>query len=143
MDAGTTGRIRYVRGVRHARHPTPPPAFIAIKAPRSVLPDSSDQKGRGYTVTFFESVEASYFEPSREGIERLSSWMQSWVESTVRMNPLRWFWLYSRWIKRSEMRRVIRNGIDLRTFVLKRAGAGPCPDGLGLEGPEYRCGGRA
>ncbi|MCK7471799.1 MAG: hypothetical protein MZU95_14235 [Desulfomicrobium escambiense] len=47
--------------------------------------------------------------------------MQTWVESVVRLHPHQWFWLYSRWIKRSGMRRVIREGLDFKGSVFRHA----------------------
>ncbi|MCU0577691.1 MAG: hypothetical protein MUD15_12865 [Desulfobacterota bacterium] len=57
-------------------------------------------------------------------IQRLSDFMQSWVTSVVRQYPDQWFWLHSRWIKRSTMNRILRKGLDFREYVLATAHGG-------------------
>lgn len=95
----------------------PAPAFIAIKGDAVVLPVVAIKNGRCYRVIFTRPVPASDFGASRDAVERLSGWMQSQVEHAVRRDPHQWFWLYSRWIPRSLMKKVVREGLDLEGVV--------------------------
>ncbi len=99
----------------------PAPAFIAIKGDAVILPVAAIKKDSRYTVRFFEPRHAASFGDAKEGIAPLAQYMQSWVESLVRLNPDQWFWLHCRWARRSEMRRIIRKGMDFRSFVFSEA----------------------
>ncbi len=100
----------------------PAPAFLAVKADALVVPVLSFKNDGRYVVRFSEAREASSFGQGKEGIARLSQFMQSWVESAVRERPDQWFWLHCRWTRRSEMKTLIKGGGDFVSFVLERAG---------------------
>ena len=65
-------------------------------------------------------MDAAGFGEREEGIQALSDFMQAWVASVVRQYPDQWFWLYSRWLSRPDMHRVLRAGLDFREYVSKR-----------------------
>ncbi|HPR55104.1 MAG TPA: hypothetical protein PLV84_08230 [Deltaproteobacteria bacterium] len=98
----------------------PAPAFIAIKGNALVLPVAAVKVRGTYHVTFSSPVDAASCGTGEEAVRDLSASMQSWVESVVRENPHQWFWLYSRWVKRADMRRILRKGLDFRSFVMKQ-----------------------
>jgi KDO2-lipid IV(A) lauroyltransferase len=99
----------------------PAPAFIAIKGSAIVLPVAAVKLKGAYHIAFSRPVDASSYGTGEDGIRSLSAFMQTWVESVVRLHPHQWFWLYSRWIKRSGMRRVIREGLDFKGSVFRHA----------------------
>ena len=66
-------------------------------------------------------MDTEQFGDGDEAVQKLSDFMQSWVASVVRELPEHWFWLYTRWLKRSDMRRVIKNKLDFKEYVHKKA----------------------
>ncbi|HOS98126.1 MAG TPA: hypothetical protein PLR71_05625 [Deltaproteobacteria bacterium] len=104
----------------------PAPAFIAIKGGALVLPVCAHKIGGTYRIRFAEPFDAAARGTKDEAVRDLSARMQSWVESMVREHPHQWFWLYSRWVNRSDMRDIIRQGKGLREFLMHR---GMNPDG--------------
>ena len=94
----------------------PAPAFIALKGNALVLPVAAVKVRGTYHIVFSRPVDAASY-GTEEGVRSLSAFMQGWVESVVRQYPHQWFWLYNRWIKRSDMRRVIRSRVDFREYV--------------------------
>jgi KDO2-lipid IV(A) lauroyltransferase len=99
----------------------PAPAFIAMKGNAIILPVHAIKSGDTYTIQFSKAVDANSFGTGKAAIQALSNYMQSWVSSVVRQHPDQWFWLHCRWTRRSEMRRIIREGLDFRNFVLDQA----------------------
>jgi KDO2-lipid IV(A) lauroyltransferase len=94
----------------------PAPALIAAKGNAMIVPVSAVKQRDTYVIRYEHPVDARAFQD--DPIQSISDFMQSWVESVVRRYPDQWFWLYSRWIRRSEMRHIIRSGIDFRQYVL-------------------------
>jgi KDO2-lipid IV(A) lauroyltransferase len=107
----------------------PAPAFIAIKGDAVVLPVHAFRDKGGYVVRFDRCVEARAFGGTGDGIQALSDFMQSWVCRVVRLDPGRWFWLHSRWVKRRAFREFLSSGGDFRSFVLERNKAIDNPGG--------------
>jgi len=97
----------------------PAPAFIAIKGNALVLPVYAIKQRGSYRIRF--SKAAGTFGIGETAMRHLSDFMQSWVSSVVKEHPHQWFWLYSRWVKRSDMRRIIKKGLDFREYVLRQA----------------------
>jgi len=95
----------------------PAPAFIALKGNALVLPAYIVRQEDGYCIRFTRAVDSATFGVGDEAVQALSDFMQSWVSSVVRMYPDQWFWLYSRWLKRTDMRKIIRQGLDFREYV--------------------------
>ncbi len=100
----------------------PAPAVIALKGDALIVPVAAIKEGDSYTLTFEPALDVRTCKA--DPVQEISDWMQSWVESVVRSRPVQWFWLYSRWIRRSEIRRVIKSGLDFRAYVLERNSAG-------------------
>jgi len=137
------GFIVDIRGKRHNNFfcdyfgipaPTSPaPAFVALKADALVLPVYVIKEGDTFGLYFSPAVEARSFgtdadeieklresTPS-EAVQKLSDYMQAWVESVIRQHPVQWIWQYPRWINRSDMRHLLRSGIDFKQYVEDQA----------------------
>jgi KDO2-lipid IV(A) lauroyltransferase len=112
---------------------SPAPALIAIKGEALIVPVYALKKGATYAIYFEKALDArDYGRPEdvpdqltecwrSEPIVRLSTYMQDWLTSIVNAHPTQWIWLYSRWARRSDMRRLIREGQDFKTYVLAQA----------------------
>lgn len=105
----------------------PAPAFVASKGDALIVPVSSERCGYSYRITICPALDSRIF--SGNVIQEISDFMQGWTESVIRKRPAHWTWTYSRWIRRSEIKEVIRDGIDFREFVISSAaeGAGKKP----------------
>ncbi len=99
----------------------PAPAFIAMKGEALILPVYGIKQGGTYCIRFSPAVDAGSFGTGKAAIQAISDYMQSWVASVVLQYPDQWFWLHSRWTRRSEMRTIIRRKLDFRKFVLEQA----------------------
>jgi len=102
----------------------PAPAFIAIRGKALVLPVYVVKRNESYHICFSRAVDTAGFGEGKEGIQALSDFMQSWVASVVSQYPDQWFWLYSRWLTRPDMRRVLRQSLDFREYVSRKAARG-------------------
>lgn len=99
----------------------PAPAFLALKGDAIIVPVYAIKHSNYYRICFGDIVDTRDFGKGKEAIQRLSDYMQSWVESVVKMYPDQWFWLHSRWTRRSEMRRILRSGQDFKSYVHSQA----------------------
>ena len=112
---------------------SPAPAFVALKADALVLPVYVMKEGDTFGMYFGPAIEARSFgtdvdeieklreSAHSEAVQRLSDYMQAWVESVIRQHPEQWTWQYPRWIRRSDMRRLLRSGLDFRQYVEDQA----------------------
>jgi KDO2-lipid IV(A) lauroyltransferase len=98
----------------------PAPAFIAIKGDALIVPYYSIREGHSHKITICPAVDTRTF--SGDAIQSISDYMHGWTEEVIRKKPERWTWTYSRWIRRSEMKEVIKNGLDFKEFVRSKAG---------------------
>jgi KDO2-lipid IV(A) lauroyltransferase len=103
----------------------PAPAFIAIKGRAIVLPVAAVKIDGTYHITFHKPVYAVSYGTDEDAARNVSVFMQSWVASVVKDHPEQWFWLYSRWLKRSDMKRVIKKGLDFKEHVFSQANKKP------------------
>ena len=99
----------------------PAPAFIAIKGNALVLPVYIVKLHGIYHIRILKTVDSASFGEGVGAIQALSDFMQTTLASVVEQYPDQWFWLYSRWVRRSDMRRIIRDGLDFREFVTRHA----------------------
>jgi KDO2-lipid IV(A) lauroyltransferase len=97
----------------------PAPAFVASKGDAIIVPVYSERKGYSYSITICPGVDAGTF--PGDVIQSISDFMQTWTESVIRKRPAHWTWAYSRWIRRSEIKEVIKKGLDFREFVISKA----------------------
>jgi Kdo2-lipid IVA lauroyltransferase/acyltransferase len=113
---------------------TPAPAFIALKADAIILPIFMRREERmRYSVFFERPIDPREFGVLDESIVRLSdgaktqavqelsNHIQSWVSSVIRATPDQWLWLHSRWIRRNEMKEVLKKGLDFKGVILSKA----------------------
>jgi Kdo2-lipid IVA lauroyltransferase/acyltransferase len=98
------------------------PAFIALKGNALVLPVCAVKISGVYHIRFFKCVDPASYQDHDDTIRDLSAYMQSWVTSVVKEHPHQWFWLYSRWVKRSLFKKDIKGVEDFRRYVLSQAG---------------------
>ena len=97
----------------------PAPAFIASKGDALIVPVYSMRNGYSYSITVCPAVDTRVF--SGDAIQSISDYMHGWTESIIRKKPERWTWTYSRWIRRSELKEVIKTGLDFKEFVISKA----------------------
>jgi KDO2-lipid IV(A) lauroyltransferase len=94
------------------------PASIALKGNALIMPVYITKEKGIFHWHFAKAVDSEQFGDGDEAIQKLSDFMQSWVASVVKEHPEYWFWLYTRWLKRSDMRRVIKKKLDFKEYVL-------------------------
>ena len=111
----------------------PSPAFIALKGDAIILPLYGFKEGDRFIFRFSKPIDSRDFGNDYQEIDSISDcWksnavrdlsnaMHGWVTSTVREKPDQWFWLHCRWVKRVTMRKIIKQGLDFREFVLSHA----------------------
>jgi KDO2-lipid IV(A) lauroyltransferase len=95
------------------------PAYIALQGNALVMPVHIMKVKGTYHWYFGKAVDTAQFGEGDEAIRKLSDIMQSWVASVIREHPDQWFWIYSRWLKRSEMRRVIKKKLNFKEYVFQ------------------------
>jgi Kdo2-lipid IVA lauroyltransferase/acyltransferase len=96
------------------------PASIALKGNALVMPIYTIKQKGVYHWYFAKAIDSAQYGDGDEAIQKLSDFMQSFVASVVREHPESWFWLYTRWLKRSDMRRVIKNKLDFKEYVHRK-----------------------
>ncbi len=111
----------------------PAPAFIALKGDALILPVSAVKEGDVYRFTFEKPIDTREFGDDFHAIDKLhdcwkseavrksSDLMQAWLCSVIRETPGQWFWLHSRWLRRSEMKHVLKSGKDFAKYVKTQA----------------------
>jgi Kdo2-lipid IVA lauroyltransferase/acyltransferase len=99
----------------------PAPAFIAIKGNALVMPVYTVKEDGIYHIRFHKAVDSSEFGQGKEAIQALSDFMQSWIASVVKRYPDQWFWLHSRWVRRSNFQKTIKSVEGFKTFISKQA----------------------
>jgi KDO2-lipid IV(A) lauroyltransferase len=99
----------------------PAPAFIALKGDAVIVPVYEIKQDGVHCIRFQKPVEASSFGQGKEAIQAISDYMQDWIALVVEQYPEQWFWLYSRWLRRPDMRGVLNGRLDFRETVLKQA----------------------
>lgn len=111
----------------------PAPAYIALRGDALVMPVYCIKEGDGFVLRFEPFIEARAFGDDlapetklrhsyrSQAVQRLSDWMQDWVEQTVRKRPDQWFWLHCRWTRRADMRRLLKAGDDFSSYVETQA----------------------
>jgi KDO2-lipid IV(A) lauroyltransferase len=99
----------------------PAPAFIALKG-GALLQGAYIVKLQGtYHIRIDKAVDSADFGVGHEAIQGLSDFMHTWVEAVVERYPDQWFWLHSRWVKRSHFAKTIKTDNDFRAFTMAQA----------------------
>ncbi len=111
----------------------PAPALIALRGDALIQPVSAIKQGDTYWFRFEKTIDAREFGDDFKKVESLSDcWrsraiqnlsqtMQSWVCSFAKRCPQQYFWLHSRWLRRSDMKHILKSGEDFRQKVCAQA----------------------
>jgi len=113
---------------------TPAPAYVALKSDAIILPVYCTRgKGNTYRVCFEKPIDPRTFGTLddsivklREGaqtpaVQKISDKIQSWLTSVIRKYPDQWLWVHSRWVRRKHMKKILKEGLDFREYVLNHA----------------------
>lgn len=112
---------------------SPAPALIALKGDALIQSVSAIKQGDTYTFRFEQPIDSREFSQDFEQIEHLgdcwrstaihelSQSMHSWLSSVVMKCPDQYFWFHSRWLRRSDMKRIIKSGEDFKECVYAQA----------------------
>lgn len=107
----------------------PAPAYIALHGDALLLPTWLAKDGDRYSLNFGPHIDsrdsvagdhlAAHYRDAdiNPPVARLSQRIQDFVSATVPQHPEQWFWLNSRYTRRSNLRRLFRAGGDFRTFL--------------------------
>ena len=113
----------------------PAGAFIALSGDAIIVPSYALKHGHEIALYFeppFDSrdfpqdlsPETHYRDAWKsQGVQELSAVMQKLIEDVVRREPAQWFWVHSRWTRRSEMKKLARKGLDFKTYIQQQAAA--------------------
>ena len=74
-----------------------------------------------YHIHIDKAVDSADFGVGHDAIQGLSDFMHTWVETVVERYPDQWFWLHSRWVKRSHFAKTIKTDNDFREFTKAQA----------------------
>jgi len=107
----------------------PAPAYIALHGDALLLPAWLAKEDGRYSLNFgphFDSRDsvsgdqlADHYRDAdiNPPVARLSQRIQDFVSATVPQHPEQWFWLNSRYTRRSNLRRLFRAGGDFEAFL--------------------------
>jgi len=56
-----------------------------------------------------------------EPVQKLSDTIQPWLTKVIRAHPDKWLWRHSRWVRKKDMKKILREGLDFREYVFKQA----------------------
>jgi KDO2-lipid IV(A) lauroyltransferase len=112
---------------------SPAPALIALKGDALIQPVSAVKKGDIYVFRFEKTIDSREFGDDyqqvetlhdcwkSEAIKNLSQDMQSRISTYVKRCPQQYFWLHSRWLRRSDMKPILKSGADFKEQVFAQA----------------------
>ena len=112
---------------------SPAPALMALRGDALVQPVYAVKEGDTYLFRFEKTIDSREYGDDYTQVEtlddcwksravtQLSQDMQSWVSTYVKRCPQQYFWLHSRWLRRSDMKRIIRSGGNLVASVRTQA----------------------
>jgi Kdo2-lipid IVA lauroyltransferase/acyltransferase len=95
----------------------PGPAFIAIKGGALVQPVYIVKLHGTYHIRIGKAVDSADFGVGQDAIQGLSDFMHTWVASVVERYPDQWFWLHSRWVKRTKFSKLIKTDNDFQEII--------------------------
>ncbi|MBN2297176.1 MAG: lysophospholipid acyltransferase family protein [Deltaproteobacteria bacterium] len=108
---------------------SPAPALMALRGDALIQPVSAVKEGDTYIFRFEKTIDSREFGDDFKQVETLDDcWksraiktlsqdMQSWISTYVKRCPQQYFWLHSRWLRRSDMKRIIKSGGDFTDSV--------------------------
>jgi Kdo2-lipid IVA lauroyltransferase/acyltransferase len=107
----------------------PAPAFIALKGDAIILPLVGFRRGDKYVFRWYEPIDSRDFGTDynlcqslndcwkSSAVRGLSCAINAWLSSVIRESPDQWFWLHCRWVRRSDMAKVVRKNLDFGQYV--------------------------
>jgi len=105
------------------------PALVALRGDALIQPVSAIKRGDKYTIRFEKTIDSREFGDDfkkidklsdcwrSDAIQKLSDTIQSWMSSVVMECPEQYFWLHTRWLRRSDMKRLLKSGADFKEYV--------------------------
>jgi KDO2-lipid IV(A) lauroyltransferase len=111
---------------------SPVPALIALRGDAIIQPVWGIKRGDTYILRFDKTIDSRDFgddylqvEKLRDAwqsraVQELSQAMQSWMESVIKACGYQYFWLHTRWLRRSDMKRILKTGADFREYVYEQ-----------------------
>ena len=112
---------------------SPAPALIGLRGDALIQPVSAVKHGDTYTFRFHKTVDSRDFGDDfkhieklseawqSEAVQKLSEFMHSCTSSAVKECPKQYFWVHSRWLRRSDMKRILKSGADFKEQVFAQA----------------------
>ena len=112
---------------------SPVPALIALRGDALILPVWGIKRGDTYILRFDKTIDSREFgDDYRQAVKLREAWqsravqnltqtMQSWMVSVMKACDYQYFWLHTRWLRRSDMKRIVRTGEDFREYVFQQA----------------------
>jgi len=110
----------------------PVPALVALRGDALILPVWGIKRGDTYILGFDPIIDSRDFGNDytqidklrdawqSQAVQKLSQAMQSWMCSVVTMCDYQYFWLHTRWLRRSDMKRILKTGADFKEYVYEQ-----------------------
>jgi Kdo2-lipid IVA lauroyltransferase/acyltransferase len=107
----------------------PAPAYIALMGDAIILPLTGFRRGDKYIFQWYEPIDSRDFGTDynlceslhdcwkSSAVQGLSCAMHSWLSDVIRESPGEWFWLHCRWVRRADMKKVVKKGLDFEEYV--------------------------
>ena len=111
----------------------PVPALIALRGDAIIQPVWGIKRGDTYILRFdptidsrefgddYRQVDKLYDAWRSSAVQNLSQAMQTWMVTVMKACDYQYFWLHTRWLRRSDMKRIIKTGEDFRECVNEQA----------------------
>jgi len=112
---------------------SPVPALIALRGDALILPVWGIKQGGTYILRFDPIIDSRDFGDDYKQIDKLrDAWrskavqdlsqaMQSWMVAVTKACDYQYFWLHTRWLRRSDMKRILKTGADFKEYVHEQA----------------------
>jgi len=112
---------------------SPVPALIALRGDAFIQPSWGIKRGDTYILRFDKPIDSrefgdDYHQVKRlkdswksQSVEKLSQVMQAWMCHVVTVCDYQYFWLHTRWLRRSDMKHILKTGADFREHVYKQS----------------------
>lgn len=112
---------------------SPVPALIALKGNAIIQPVWGIKRGDTYILRFDPTIDSREFGDDyrqvdklrdawrSSAVQKLSQSMQTWMVSVMKACDYQYFWLHTRWLRRSDMKRILKTGADFREYVDEQA----------------------
>ncbi len=112
---------------------SPAPAYVALMGDALLVPVHVVKQRSKRLMIFGEPRAASSFGSlgelklkdayQSEAVRKLSDYCQAWASQVISQHPEQWFWVHSRWTRRSDMQRIIKNKLNFNRYISDQAQA--------------------